>query len=232
MYIMKNVLITGSSSGLGFSLSNIFKDNGYDVYRMSRSESSSATHSLLLDFQNKQEIDSVLPDFIEDRNFDYLFLNAGTLGPIKKSKSITTTEVENNFQVNVLASKQILDYCINNGNSIKNVIAISSGASVTPYDGMFLYCLAKSAFRHLISCYALENENIHFLSLAPGIIKTKMQDLLYTKDSSEFKTMKKFHDLYDNDGLASADEISKKIFNNLEFLNSLPSGNYYDLRDI
>jgi alcohol dehydrogenase/benzil reductase ((S)-benzoin forming) len=225
---MKNVLITGSSSGLGFELADVFKKNNYDVYGLSKSKSSKSTQSLVVDFSDRDNLDLSLPELIGNRNFEYLFLNAGILGEIKKIKSVSISETENALQINVLASKQILDYCIENGNRIKNVIAISSGASTTPYDGMFLYCLTKAAFRQLISCYAIEYKNIHFISLAPGIIKTKMQDYIYTKDATEFPSLRKFHDLYDN--LESPCQIAEKIFNNLNFLKTLPSGEYYDLR--
>ena len=87
-----------------------------------------------------------------------------------------------------------------------------------------------SALKQLISCYALENKNIHFLSLAPGVIKTKMQDYLLEQDATKFSSLKKFHEIYNS--IPGPDTTASKMFDNLEFLNNLESGTFFDLREI
>jgi len=225
----KNVLITGTSSGLGLSLCDIFLENDYSVYGISRSKTPRNIHSTISDFSNRHHIVSSIASLVRNNNFEYVFLNAGVLEPIKKAKDISLEEFENSFQINVTASKQILDFLLKNTNGIKNVIAISSGAANKVYDGWLTYCVTKSAMKQMISCYALENPGIHFLSLAPGIIKTKMQDYILSKDVDEFKSLEKFHEIYDC--LPGPDEISRKIFSNLGFLSSLDSGSFFDLRE-
>ena len=226
----KNVLITGTSSGLGLSLCDIFLENDYSVYGISRSETPRNIQSTVSDFSNKHGVVSSIASLVRNNDFEYVFLSAGTLEPIKKAKDVSLKEFENSFQINVTASKQILDFLLKNSNGMKNVIAISSGAANKAYDGWLTYCVTKSALKQIISCYAIENPNIHFLSLAPGVIKTKMQDYILSKDANEFKSLEKFHKMYAS--LPGPDEISRSIFNNLDLLSSLDSGSFFDLRDI
>jgi len=223
------IVITGSSAGLGKSLYQKFKSNGHDVVGISRSESS--TTDLLCDLSRLEEVNFTFNSVSKENDvIDYLFLNAGVLGKINKANEINQSDLIDALQINVLSNKAILDTLINHKVTIKNVIAISSGASNKAYDGWLMYCLSKSALNQLISCYAIENKDIHFLSLAPGIMQTKMQDLIVKYDSNKFSSIEKFKSLYGyND---TPDKIAHKIFMNLERFSSIESGRFFDLRDI
>jgi benzil reductase ((S)-benzoin forming) len=225
----KKVFITGTSSGLGLSLCDVFLQNNYEVYGISRSPTPRDIKSEIIDLSQPHRLNETLSSLIKNQDFEYIFLNAGSLGQIKKAHEITLEEFYKNFRINVVSSKQILDFLLTN-NKIKNVIAISSGAADKAYDGWLNYCVSKSALKQLISCYALENKNIHFLSLAPGVIKTKMQDYLLEQDAAKFSSLEKFHKLYNH--IPGPDFIASRLFSNLEFLNNLESGTFFDLRRI
>jgi benzil reductase ((S)-benzoin forming) len=225
----KKVLITGTSSGLGLNLCDVFIRNNYEVYGISRSPTPRNINSKVIDISQYERLEQVLLSLTGTHNFEYVFLNAGTLKPIKKARDITTEEFYKSFCINVIASKQILDILLEN-NRIKNVIAISSGAANKAYDGWLNYCVSKAALKQLVSCYALENKSTHFISLAPGVIKTKMQDYLLEQDPVKFSSLEKFHKLYDY--LPGPDIVASQIFDNLEFLNNLESGAFFDLREI
>ena len=227
---MKKVLITGSSSGLGLGMCDVFTQNDYQVFGISRSKTPRNIKSVILDFANKDKVESVLSGLVNNHNFEYVILNAGTIEPIKKAVDVTLDELEYSFQINVGISKQILDFLLKNKNKTKKVIAISSGAAYKSYDGWITYCVTKAAFRQMISCYAVEHEDIHFVSIAPGVIKTKMQNYILGKDATKFKSLSKFHNMYDI--LKGPKEISKKIFDNLDLCASLKSGSFIDLRNI
>ena len=53
---MGNILITGTSSGLGFSLANVFKENGHNVYGISRSETGLGIKQIQCDFNNLDKV--------------------------------------------------------------------------------------------------------------------------------------------------------------------------------
>lgn len=223
------VLVTGTSSGLGCSLVKQFKKLGHKTIGVSKSKSPETDHVCNLLFEN--DINKTFKNIIANNDrIDYLILNAGILGNIKKAKYITNTELNNVFKVNLFSNKLILDLVLNSQIQIKNVIFISSGASLKAYDGWLSYCLTKASLNQLSKCYAIENKEIKFISLAPGIIQTKMQDEIIANSEDSFTSISKFKDLYGKN--PSPDFIANKIVNNLEIINNIESGEYFDLRTI
>jgi NAD(P)-dependent dehydrogenase (short-subunit alcohol dehydrogenase family) len=223
------VLVTGTSSGLGCSLVKQFKKLGHKTIGVSKSKSPETDHVCNLLFEN--DINKTFKNIIANNDrIDYLILNAGILGKIKKAKYITNTELNNVFKVNLFSNKLILDLVLNSQIQIKNVIFISSGASLKAYDGWLSYCLTKASLNQLSKCYAIENKEIKFISLAPGIIQTKMQDEIIANSEDSFTSISKFKDLYGKN--PSPDFIANKIVNNLEIINNIKSGEYFDLRTI
>lgn len=57
-----------------------------------------------------------------------------------------------------------------------------------------------------------------------------MQFQIKNYNPKEFKSLKKFHDLFEN--LSSPKDIAKSLFQNLNYLFSFESGSYIDLRDL
>lgn len=226
---MANVLITGSSSGLGLALAQSFCEQGDEVYGISRSQTPLPIKQITCDFNQLDTLRERLFELTQNISIDYVFLNAGLLGKIAVVSKLSHDDFLTVFNVNVFANKIVIDALLRN-NKLKNIIGISSGAALKTYFGWSIYCTSKAAFKQLISSYADENPSIHFLSLAPGIVKTKMQDHLYSLDATEIPSLEKFHSLYNS--MESPDIVAKKIINNLTTLDVLPSGSFYDLRDI
>jgi len=225
------VIITGTSSGLGKSLVNQFLELGHETIGISRSKSKETNY--ICDFNSDENIKNTFNQIVVDnfdKPIDYLFLNAGILGDIEKATKIKNKNLQEALQVNLFANKLIIDIFLNSEIEVKNIIAISSGASIKAYDGWLSYCLSKAALNQLIRCYAIENTNINFLSLAPGIIQTKMQDQIVKNPTAKFSSIKKFKDLYGKN--PSSKEIADKIIKNLDMLADQKSGSFFDLRDI
>jgi NADP-dependent 3-hydroxy acid dehydrogenase YdfG len=232
-----NVLITGSSSGLGFALAENFIDLGHNVYCISKSHTwieGNAKKSVICDFRNLADVARSIKELCEGMYaFDYVFLNAGMLGSLNKQRNTSVFDYQEIFNVNVLANKVILDYLFYETFHIQNVIGISSGASEKTYGGWGLYCCSKAAFRQLISSYSDDFPETNFVSLAPGLVKTKMQDRILGEDADKIPSVKKFHDAYPT--MDSADTVAKKIIDNLDQIKKFTdfqSGGYLDLRSI
>jgi len=226
-----NVLITGVSSGLGYELAKKFIANGDNVYGTSRRRSDLDIKHLKCDFNNLFDLALKLDNFITDvSKFDIIILNAGMLGELEISSNLKINQFEEIFKTNVLANKVILDTLMHKNIKMQQVIGISSGAALKSYHGWSLYCTTKAAFKQLLSCYADETPNTHFTSLAPGIVKTSMQDYIYTVDESKIPSVKKFKQMYDD--MDSAEDVAKKIFDYIPNLLELKSGDYFDLRNV
>jgi len=225
-----NILITGTSSGLGYELAKQFSLEGHNVYGMSRKKSDLQIKQVQVDFVNPKSVVISMDNLIDVDEIDLVILNAGQLGEINKTNNIKTNQFNDIFNINVLSNKVIIDWLLNHNISVKNIIGISTGASLKAYYGWSLYCASKAAFKQLLSTYAYEEPNIHFLSLAPGIIKTKMQEYIYKVDSNKIPSVKKFKDMFNT--MDTADIVANKIINNLPYFSELESGDYLDLRNI
>ena len=226
---MANVLITGSSSGLGLALAQSLCEQGDEVYGISRSQTPLPIKQITCDFNQLDTLKEKLSELTQNISFDYVFLNAGLLGKIAVVSELSHDDFLTVFNVNVFANKIIIDDLLRN-NNVKNIIGISSGAALKSYFGWSIYCSSKAAFKQLISAYADENPSVHFLSLAPGIVKTKMQDHLYSIDATEIPSLEKFHSLYNT--METPEIVAKRIIENLKSLDKLPTGSFFDLREI
>ena len=176
----KKILITGISSGLGKSLSSILLKNKNKIYSLGRSNvKNKSIRYVKCDFKKVNTIKSKLRKLINTKKIDYVFLNAGILGKIKNIEKISFNEIDEIFKINVFANKEVIDYLVKNKIKTKLIVAISSGAALSPKFGWYLYCSSKAAFKFLIESYASEYKDRKFINISPGLIKTKMQKTEY-----------------------------------------------------
>ena len=131
-------------------------------------------------------------DESRSEEIDTAILNAGILGELASTKNTSVEAFNEIFKINVLANKIIIDWLLKNNTNIKTIIGISSGAAIKTYYGWSLYCTSKAAFKQLISTYAQEEQNVHFTSIAPGIIKTNMQEYIKKIDVKIIPSVEKF----------------------------------------
>jgi len=221
-----NVLVTGVSSGLGYELAKQFIKNGDKVYGTSRRKVDLELNHLQCDFSNLEELEVNFKNFLKNSlEFDLVILNAGMLGEINKISNLSLSQFNEVFNVNVLANKVILDELLNNDIKIKKVIGISSGAALKSYYGWSLYCTTKAAFKQLLSTYSHEYKETSFISLAPGIIKTDMQNYINSLNENDFPSVKKFQQMFNN--MDTPNIVAKKLINNLSNLKE----EYLDLRN-
>lgn len=224
----KNIFITGQTSGFGLGLKKCFLDNGYDVYGLSRS-CTDDYFNLRIDLLELTNLREKIDSFMKNKKFDLAILNAGILGGLKKVTDIGISEMIDSFSINVISTKLIIDSAIRN-QSCANFIIISSGAANKGYDGWLNYCISKSSLKQMVHCYAIENPQLRFISLSPGTIKTKMQDEITKEDPDVFSSVEKFIKLYDYN--PTPEQVAKKMFNNINILNELENGSFFDLRSI
>jgi benzil reductase ((S)-benzoin forming) len=227
----KKILITGGSSGLGSELINELLKHNNKIYHLGRFiEEKKNLKTIICNLENIKDIKKRLKKLLDIQKIDYVFLNAGVLGAIKKITDIKFNDLEKVFKINFFSNKEILDYLITNKIKTKLIVAISSGAALVPKFGWYTYCSSKSAFKFLIESYALEDPTRKFVNIAPGLIKTKMQDLIFKVNEKKIHSVKKFKDLNKKNKIPSAKEVAVNILNRINYLK-VKSGDYVDLRD-
>lgn len=228
-----NVFITGVSSGLGKALKDKYINLGHDVYGLSRRPVKSCKH-VTCDLSNIDMIDTNLKILLGDvSDIDVVFLNAGMLGDIKKFSNWDNTEIQKIMNINVWSNKYILDFLFNTGINVKQVIAISSGAAEHTYKGWGGYSISKTSFKMLIDVYSKEIEHTQFISLAPGLIDTDMQNYLCNDvDTKEFPVINKFIESRKNGLTDKPDVVAKKIIELLPSMKNYTNGSFIDIRNM
>ena len=230
---LSNILITGTSSGLGKALAKTYSETGYEIYGLSRTKSNEYNH-VECDLDKVYDISYKLSTLLKDvKQIDVIYLNAGVLGDIDYLNKIKLHDIETSFTINTWANKVIIDYMIENNIEVKQVVAISSGASQETYTGWGAYSISKAALNMMMKVYAEEQPDIHFLSLSPGPVDTPMQDFINENiDGNKFKWKKKFSDMKENNTLPNTTDIANKMCRLLPTLKKYKSGSFLDLRKL
>lgn len=189
--MQRNVFITGTSSGLGYELARYYLDAGWRVYGISRSMNEELNGTagfffLLQDVNRFREIGTNLFSFLSDPEvIDLVILNAGILGELKDLRDTGMEEIRRVMDVNVWANKMIIDVLFGLKKEIRQVVAVSSGASVSGARGWNAYALSKATLNMLVSLYAKEFPGTHFSALAPGLVDTAMQEHIFSLADDE-----------------------------------------------
>ncbi len=230
-----NTLITGLSFGLGRALKNECLELGHNVYGLSRTRVTDCNHVILdLSMLSHGHYERRLENLLNgETNLDLVILNAGILGKIKTFGDVTMNELEKIMNINVFSNKLILDVLFQMKVNIKQVVCISSGASEKTYKGWGGYSISKAALRMMMQVYSKDFPQTHFISLAPGLVGTQMQDYLCQNvNVDEFPETKKFIESNKNGTTRDSNEVAKDIMELAPNLNKMESGGYIDLRDL
>ena len=182
---MKNIVITGTSRGIGFELAKQFAENGYQVLALSRNTAplSAVNHKnikvLSVDISNAEDLNKVT-DFIKStwKKVDVLINNAGKLinKPFTEISSEDFLEV---YQVNVFGVAEITKLTIPFLQKGSHVVTISSIGGIQgsiKFPGLAAYSSAKGAVITLSELLAEEykEQQIAFNVLALGAVQTEM----------------------------------------------------------
>lgn len=181
---MANIIVTGSSRGIGFELARLLADEGHQVLALSRNEMpiSRLKHqniaSFSFDLSNTADLDK-LDDFLKSwETVDVLINNAGRLLN-KPFLETTSSEFEEVYKVNVFGvasmTKAVLPKMSKNG----HVVTISSMGGVQgsmKFPGLSAYSSSKAAVITLTELWAEEFKETgpSFNVLALGAVQTEM----------------------------------------------------------
>jgi len=234
-----NILITGTSSGIGKGLALEYlkrKNNVFGISRRTSSELKSYKkyYHLELDLTNTESTKSKLPAFIKDvPKFDLVILNAGILGNVKLMSEIGVESMQNVMNINVWSNKLILDILYSENKTITQVIGISSKASLRSSPGWGPYSMSKASLNMLMNIYAAENSQTHFTAFAPGLVDSEIQETIWNiKETNKYPTCKRIQDARYTEDMPSAEVAAPMLIKGIEAVLQYESGNFYDVRDM
>jgi NAD(P)-dependent dehydrogenase (short-subunit alcohol dehydrogenase family) len=181
---LKNIIITGTSRGIGYELALQFANAGHQVLAISRK-----TPQALMEHTNVSCLSldiSVTEDLLQVEKFilqtwkkvDVLLHNAGRLLH-KPFDQITADEFESVYKVNVFAVAELTKICIPFMQKGSHVVTISSMGGIQgsmKFAGLAAYSSSKGAVITLSELLAEEykEQGIAFNVLALGAVNTEM----------------------------------------------------------
>ncbi|UYW01477.1 SDR family oxidoreductase [Flavobacterium agricola] len=182
---MKNIIITGTSRGIGKELCILFAKQNFNVLAISRNANADLTAyenitQLSVDLADENELHKV-QQIIESKfsnRVDYLINNAGAIVN-KPFATITNAEFEYVYKVNVFGVAALIKLCLPYFEAGSHVVTISSMGGIQgsmKFPGLAAYSSAKGAVITLSELLAEEykEHKISFNVLALGAVQTEM----------------------------------------------------------
>ena len=181
---MKNIIVTGTSRGIGYELALQFANAGHQVLALSRNIPQALLQHqnitcLSVDLANESAL-NVVDDFLSStwKKVDAVVHNAGAL-LLKPFAETTQADFESIYKVNVFGVSNLTRICLPYLQSGSHVVTISSIGGVRgslKFAGLAAYSSSKGAVITLTELLAEEykEKGISFNVLALGSVQTEM----------------------------------------------------------
>lgn len=179
-----NIIITGTSRGIGLELAKLFAENNHQVLCLSRKNNPALTQNqnisyLSVDLSHPSDL-QLVEDFISNtwKKVDILIHNAGALVN-KPFEQITSEEFEYVYKVNVFGvanlTKTVLPF-MENGSHVVTISSMGGIQGSMKFAGLAAYSSSKGAVITLSELLAEEykERGISFNVLALGAVQTEM----------------------------------------------------------
>lgn len=181
----KNVIITGTSRGIGYALVPLFTDAGHNVLALSRNEvpisglGISNCNCMPCDITNSKDLKRV-GAFLKDewKQVDVVINNSGYLVSKPFSK-LKMEDFQNSYEVNVFGAAAMIQTALpfmKNGSHVVNISSMGGVQGSEKFPGLAAYSSSKGAIITLTEVLAEEykDKGISFNALALGAVQTEM----------------------------------------------------------
>jgi len=185
---MKNIWITGASSGIGKALAIKFANEGWQVAASARREnllkelSNEYTNiqSFPLDVTDSDKCKSVFKDIVEKfENIEICVFGTGIHDP-KSEKKFNLEKIKKIMEVNFFGTMNSINsvYDYFGQRKVGQISIISSVAGYRGLPAAGAYCASKSALTSFTESlhFEMKRKNVRVSLISPGFIKTPMTD--------------------------------------------------------
>lgn len=215
----KTILVTGASSGIGKSSAVALSQAGAKLILVARQEeklnqtveqlAGSGHVCLPFDLTQTDEISSWMKKIVEKTGTLNGLLHCAGVHVAKPLQLITSIDLEKIWKINVASAfmlcKGFRQKKVRAADA--NIVLMSSVVADFGEAGISAYSASKGAVQSLVKSLSVElaPEAIRVNGIAPGIVKTGMTDILFSKMTSEqIESVSKMHPL----GFGSAEDVA------------------------
>lgn len=194
------IIITGTSTGIGFALAEYFGKKGHQVYGLSRKNTESEFFKTIpTDITDHSQVENAICEILKaEKSIDILVNNAG-MGMVGAVEDSTQEEILKLFNLNLVGAVQMMSGVLpkmreQKSGKIINISSIGSEMGL-PFRGF--YSASKSALDKVTEAirYEVSPWKIDVCTLHLGDIKTKIaENRVKTKVSEPYK--KTFEKIY------------------------------------
>ncbi len=202
----KNIIITGSSSGLGRELSMSLDALGANLVLLGRNKTSliktknlmkNKHEYILCDFSKLNDVKKKIKVIFKGKKFDGLVHGAGNymLSPLQL---ISEKDINDAVNTNLISPLLITkEFCKrNNYNNEASIIFVSSVAAIVGSSFLSVYSMTKSGQIGLARSLAVEMsaKKIRVNSISPGLVNSRISEILRRNTTEDgFENIKKKH---------------------------------------
>jgi len=175
------IIITGTSSGIGFALAEYFGKRGHKVYGLSRKHTESNYFSSIpTDVTDPDAVQNAIAEVLKtETRIDVLINNAG-MGMVGSVEDSAKEDILKLFNLNLIGAVQMMSAVMPNMRAHKSgkIINVSSIGSEMGLPFRGFYSASKSALDKVTEAmrYEVYPWNIHVCSLHLGDIKTNIAE--------------------------------------------------------
>ncbi|MEM9603091.1 MAG: SDR family NAD(P)-dependent oxidoreductase [Pseudomonadota bacterium] len=180
---MKQVLVTGASSGIGAALVREYTVNGWQVTACGRDRSrldalAEETGCAVLEFDVADREACVAALGGVDTPWDLVVLNAGTCEYIDDARQFDAALVERVMRVNVLGTANCLQGVLPGLQRGSRIAIVGSMATYLPFSRASAYGGSKAALAYMAGSLDadLAADGIHVSLVSPGFVETPLTD--------------------------------------------------------
>ncbi|MDR0467804.1 MAG: SDR family oxidoreductase [Campylobacteraceae bacterium] len=187
---MKNVLMSGASSGIGKAIKTVLEDEGYRVFNIGRKEA-----DIVCDLSEFKILESEVKKFLKQNNIDVL-INCAGIGVFEPHECLNLEQIQKLININLTAPILLTNLCLRSLQKTKgHIINITSIEATKHSKYSALYTATKSGLRDFsLSLFEEVRKNsIKVTSINPDITNTPFFDKLKfepSKDEDSFLTPK------------------------------------------
>lgn len=198
--MMKTIVVTGVSKGLGRALAEKFIDLGHTVIGCARSASAIANlqkkypqhHFTAVDVADEQQVKNWAESFLSEYNPDFVINNAAIINQPNVFWEIPAADFSNLIDINIKGTANVLRHVIptmverNKG----IIVNFSSGWGRSTSPEVSSYCASKWAIEGLTRALAQElPSGMAAIPLNPGVIHTDMLDICFGDEAQNYTSI-------------------------------------------